>query len=395
MVAIIVLKNAGPIVVKEQDFHTISKDFFAYFVPINLMFININTTENDEKFYVLNETMLEYMDSLKIRPFNDRFTGFSRNLENHFREVTKQHGLPKIVAISEAYGDPLSLELSYDVICELSKIFRKFYDAAKVRNKFFKSKFSKKHGQTLNNEKLDQIIKENWNDTVTVSGFRPKLPDDFWDGEIPRKQDLFRGYYKSYNQNYYTLYAFEIVVEPLMFKLNEQIINGTALPENFFFWRQRRMDELMNKAKRLHGKHLSDHDNILIEKRIRKFITPIVHKEALAMAHAYYIKQQSGLGKMTTDKFIRFEEVEKDGHGLAVIKSISTKTWYLISNDVVVQLRDLKTLLGGQYGYIIETMFWYGENSYENDIHKLRPLVEPIITKHYGLGKKNVQNNIF
>ncbi|KAI3378693.1 hypothetical protein SNEBB_005618 [Seison nebaliae] len=380
-IGIIVEKESHPIMVRGPDFEISSgifSNFFAYYIPINFMFISINTTEKDEKFYVFNKTIVEYMDSMKMRSFNDRFRGFSANMEYHLETLLNDYDLPKIVGISESFvGYTFSVQLSHSVICSLYNIFKKFYDAPEEI-----TTISNKNGPTLTNERLDQIIMQNWNGVITVSGYRPQLPDDFWDREIPRNQDLFHGYYPSNYPNNYTPYAFEIASEGWVFKLDGPMEINAIFPENFFVWRQRRIDELLEKARKFRAQPLSDHDNNLIENRIREFITPIVHRETLALVYMYSINEESGLVEMTPEQFVTLDFIQIGRHALAIIKSFSDETWYVIDNDLVVKIQDLKSFIETP-DFFIQTTFWYRENSYENDINELRPLVKPILKKHY------------
>ncbi|KAI3387817.1 hypothetical protein SNEBB_009703 [Seison nebaliae] len=378
-------------------FPTLFQDLIAYFIPIGLMYIDVDTVKHDSKFHVLNKTIIEYMDSLKIHPFHERFTEFSEKLEQYLAEMINSYDFPKVVGISEPEGYCFASELSYNVNKKLDEIFKKFYTEAISYEKKTKWKFFKNHSRTLNRANFSQIFKENWNDVISVTCYRQKLPDKFWNRKEPDKQELFHGFVKSEKRVYYLPYAFEIIVDLNERKLKPMRRSRKHLPKNLHLWRHHRIDELVNRSRQFRETSLSNHTLVLIEKEIRDVVSLLIDQESLATVDNYYRYQKSVIGeKKRYRQFINYEITPNDGHAIVIIRSMSKQRWYVINNEKINEVENLRLFFERRhyslsYNSYLNTIFWYKETSYLKDINNLKQMVKPILNRYYGTKRNNIR----
>ncbi|KAI3387736.1 hypothetical protein SNEBB_011495 [Seison nebaliae] len=354
---------------------SILSNLIAYYVPINFMYIDIDTDEVDRKFHVLDKTILEYMESLKTRPFNERFPEIEDRLQQYAVEMMEHYNVPKIVGISEAsdfyhHNEYYASELSLDVRHSLNTIFEQFYDEAV------------KGTVKLTGQRLRTIFRDKWQKVISVSAYQRNIPENFWDGEEPRNQELFRG--KIDQKVHYMPYAFELSMDFNIRKLIKPLFGKIQPPAKLEVWRQRRIDEITEGAKQFEPSILSDELKNLIENEIKIIIKPLIFMESLSLADNYYYYQQRSIGvDIKKPQFIEYENFTKNAHSIGVIKSFLTKGWFVVSNDDVVPIKSLKIFLGRQYDLYsfnthITTSFWYEENSYPNDVEEIKDMMKPI-----------------
>ncbi|KAI3380747.1 hypothetical protein SNEBB_008323 [Seison nebaliae] len=364
--------------------------FAIFFLTIDLLFVGYVNVE--EKYYNVDGTITEYIDSIRTRNFNKRVLYDDPWMKTHCESLIHSFGYPIIVVTPHNINTEMyfASQLSQGTNRNIDKIFRKMLE-------------------NVQNNKTATSETENILRYIGVSPYRPIEPDNFWKGDLPRRQELFRGFGREGKKVYYKLYAIHFAYGPAIVRiLSKNQPKNVELPIGFLDRHNFRVNEVLERFKLTQLNELTDVQRKSLEEPFIKLVNDTVWKETLSTANDFHYFRQIVRAERN-NTILRYYEAEESkyinydtndrlvGHSVTLIKSLSGEIWYLVSNSLVIPVENLKKFYGGQsyeesYGLIIEQMFWHKEHEYNRDAKIVRRAIRPIVQDDYDHLKNDDYN---
>ncbi|KAI3383916.1 hypothetical protein SNEBB_009419 [Seison nebaliae] len=231
-----------------------------YLVGPRLLFIAINMEDIDEGTHDLEHGLTEYLNSLKIRLFNDRILKDFLWVEDKCAEIIKNYGYPKIVIIPEtsSRNSIYASQISKDVYIKVNKEIARIYAA--VKNNATLSELDRK---------FPTISVKN----MAFTAVSEVLSPSFWCDEKPCEQKLFDNFNKIPSNVTYEIYAFHLeYISPIrIIESRNSLNNMPFVPPDYSERVAFRVNEL-NHAYQIDKYPLKDTKQTLFARKIKKLL---------------------------------------------------------------------------------------------------------------------------
>ncbi|KAI3389222.1 hypothetical protein SNEBB_007771 [Seison nebaliae] len=331
-------------------------------------------THVENKYYKLNGTFDEYLQSTNYRTFNQKVLEDLPWIQEICNEIINQYDYPNIVVfpLTSKFGLTYSLKLHPQVLNQLKVIITNIIQTVNAN-------------PLINKNQLDNIFQPIPYNELSLGNHRMELSNQYWNVNTFADQRLFRNFngevegknYKIYGVGLTTLSrAFEIISLTKLPKVAEDPKLNEMYNDNVI--------ELYGAFDELNQLEGSDLTKQLIRNKAISIISNAVYYEFIATMEIHNIHKASSLNK-TYESIINIQWVSKgEDHSLGVVKSFSDKEkWYFISNEFVNEITDVKKFFiqGYSFNYISD-IFLHEEESYGVKNY-LKQFIKPILLKDY------------
>ncbi|KAI3379831.1 hypothetical protein SNEBB_003936 [Seison nebaliae] len=347
------------------------KKTILYLAGPRLLHISISMKDIDEDTHDLEHGLTDYLNSLKIRLFNDRILKDFLWVEEKCAEIIKNYGYPKIVVIPETsssnsiYASQISKEMYIKVNQDIGNIYLQVDDNATESG-------------------LDRNFPGIPLKDMTFTAVSELLPSSFWCDEQPCAQKLFDNFNRIPSNMTYEIYAFHL--EYMTHKRKIELINGgynrSYIPDDFHETIRFRLHEFINVFQ-MRKYSLESAKRTLFHRKSTNLLYELIEIETLLSTDDFNSQRYD-----YAPSYFAMQDKTVLSHSFSILKSIDGSTWYLISNSGVMKVINLKMLLDGKpiketLNTIVTESFWHEEISYREDIQNLIPRIKPILLSDY------------
>ncbi|KAI3389053.1 hypothetical protein SNEBB_005928 [Seison nebaliae] len=233
-------------------------------------------------------------------------------------------------------------------------------------------------------------------DLVTVVPYYPALPTEFWKKDKLLPIQFFKRIIPNGESVTYTIYAFHLALNDYLYNLHEDNITyPIPLPKGTHEWNNHRIEQIMKDYNSVKlQKKISKGKLEVVINRLKSFINATIWKETLVNAGAFHHHQQMSQGKNVSHSiFLPYNQTRGEGHSFVVIKSMIGPDWYLIHNDQIKLIKNLKQFLTlktnpSNFNYFISEILWHESNSYEKYANNAKELLKTVVPNNCITGRK-------
>ncbi|KAI3382898.1 hypothetical protein SNEBB_003579 [Seison nebaliae] len=352
----------------------------VHYPTLELIHFELDYVRSDIEYYKFDGTLTEYMESLKIRTFSERFKD-EMWIKFQTEEIIMDHGFPKIVITTE------QIERVHFFAAQTSGQTMEFVD------QLLRSYNTDKTIKTfLKYEKYITVIPE----AFVFAPYYPTLPENFWNKDqfVPMK--LFKDFDTEDPFVDYTIYAFHLETSATIYDIVDKYSYPVALPKGTHEWNNRRNEEVFSRFNSTSLEKYTEEEKQRVISYLKRFVNRTIWQESLVNAGAFYYAQQKLKGKNVDHSiFIPYETIGGEGksHSLAIIKSMVEWKWYLISDRNVHYIKNLKKFLLDKsdpvyFNFYIHGIFWHESVSYETNALSVHKMLKPVIATDAKAGIK-------
>ncbi|KAI3387846.1 hypothetical protein SNEBB_002972 [Seison nebaliae] len=356
----IIFKDKEDVIIRGPNFlpKGLTGDSLIFFPHTNILYIRLRTGDIDRHHYDYDGTMRDFVMSQRTRLFEERVAENAPWVIGKANDLFHKQGYPKIVVIPEKTGEGNCYHPRMTLIHReyLAEAIGMVYD------------FLVANPGVTNFRHLTVAYPQSYK----LARAPPRLPDKFWCGEVPCERKLFNGFSPSKKHKTYVLYAGLLIMDIWQVSIGRQPQLRQGLPNTPEFghmWTasQKELVDFLWAVRA--GNELSKAQAQIFTGYVQNLATDLTMYETAFLRDVFkaFTAKPGDLPLTVPD-----QDMLTESHSIVILKSMGSDSWYLVDNDSVQQIDNIR-----------KETFWYEKKAYETDKTTLKQLISPIFMSDY------------